>query len=113
MHDVLGVFRVIDQPVDGIKKPILIATNQFAKGCRSPLQTLSDEPMIVGVHGSLFWLDADGKRIVPQTGPLVTQLLEDVQLMMPQHRGDVKTVSEPHCHIAKSHCHVGNVTMRP
>ena len=65
LHHVLGVFRVINQPVDGIKETVLIATNQFTEGCRSPLQTVSDESMIVRVHGFLPLLDASGGTKVP------------------------------------------------
>ena len=54
LHDILRVFCVRYQPMDRVVKPILIATNQFAKGCRSPLQTVSDKSLIVRVHGSLL-----------------------------------------------------------
>jgi len=101
LHHVLGVFRVINQPVDGIKETVLIATNQFTEGCRSPLQTLSDKPMIVRVHGFLFWLDALSSSMVPKgQARMPTEVTGDVLFMMPNLAWDVKnkaaSVAQPH-----------------
>src|SRR5262249_5758670 len=53
LHNVLSVFRVVHESQDRVVQPVLVATHKLAKGCRSPVQTVSDEPRIVGVHGSL------------------------------------------------------------
>src|SRR5207248_3001648 len=49
LNDILGVFRVVHQSIDAMIQPILIAAHQLPKGRRSPLQTVSDESMIVWV----------------------------------------------------------------
>jgi hypothetical protein len=59
------IFRVVHQSIDAVIEPILVAAHQFPKGRRSPLQTVSDESMIVWVHGFLLLLDAGGGTKVP------------------------------------------------
>jgi hypothetical protein len=85
LDDILGVFLVVHQSIDAIKKPILVAAYQFPKGRRSPLQTVSDKPMIVWVHGFLLFLDASGTLKVPRRPRLrEADALTEVLSMMPE-----------------------------
>src|SRR5438067_1172787 len=67
LDDILGVVGVVDQSIDRVIKAVLVAPDQLAKSCRSPLQTLSDKPLVVGAHGSLAQLDDAGESKVPDT----------------------------------------------
>src|SRR5438874_8134635 len=59
---------MVHQPVNRVVQPVLVATDQLAKGRGPPLQAFSDEPLVVGTHGSLTHSDGDGRGLVPETG---------------------------------------------
>src|SRR5262249_27709906 len=67
LDHILGILGVLDQTVDAMVETLLIAAHQYPKGCRVALQTLSDEALIVGTHGSLPPLDVSGAGGVPKS----------------------------------------------
>jgi hypothetical protein len=47
----LGVFRTAHQSINRVVEPILITANQLAKGRGLAFEAISDEPVVVAVHG--------------------------------------------------------------
>ena len=66
LNHVLGILSVINEAVNTIVQSLLITADQLPKGGRVALQTISDEALVVGAHGSLPLLDEGGAAKVPE-----------------------------------------------
>ena len=70
---------ILDQPIHGVVQPILIPPHQFAEGGRVPIQTPSNQALVVGAHDRRSLIGRgqgrEGSRkplfIVPQVGEIV------------------------------------------
>jgi hypothetical protein len=65
LDHVLGVFRIIHQSENGIKKPILVAADQLSKGRCPACQAIRNEPVIISVHRVPAIYDEGGAVKVP------------------------------------------------
>jgi hypothetical protein len=50
LNDIVGVFRVADQPENRVVSAVLIAAHQLAKGRRIAFEACGYQPVVVGIH---------------------------------------------------------------